>query len=143
MLTEKSKLNFQLVGEPVGKARPRFSAGRVYTPTKTADYERRLSTAAWQQMVVSNLTVTDKPVSVQIVMEAPIPKSWSKLDKKIAALGGRAPSKPDVDNVLKIILDACNGIVYRDDAQVVHVDIRKRYGAEASPGCVYVSMGWE
>ena len=36
--------------------------------------------------------------------------------------------KPDVDKLLRGILDACTGICYRDDAQVVQVFASKHYG---------------
>ena len=40
------------------------------------------------------------------------------------------PAPPDVDNVLKPILDAMNGVVYHDDSQVFRV-ISDRYDREA------------
>jgi Holliday junction resolvase RusA-like endonuclease len=36
--------------------------------------------------------------------------------------------KPDMDNVVKAIFDACNGVVYLDDKQVVKLSMMKRYG---------------
>jgi Holliday junction resolvase RusA-like endonuclease len=33
----------------------------------------------------------------------------------------------DLDNVLKPLLDALNGIVYRDDRQVAHLEFTKRF----------------
>jgi Holliday junction resolvase RusA-like endonuclease len=33
----------------------------------------------------------------------------------------------DLDNVTKAILDACNGIVYKDDAQIVRLHAVKQY----------------
>ncbi|WP_268602553.1 RusA family crossover junction endodeoxyribonuclease, partial [Escherichia coli] len=38
--------------------------------------------------------------------------------------------KPDSDNVEKAIKDGCNGVVYRDDVQVVDDGKTKVYGAE-------------
>lgn len=38
--------------------------------------------------------------------------------------------KPDIDNVIKIILDALNGIAYKDDCQVVEVIAVKKYTEE-------------
>ena len=35
--------------------------------------------------------------------------------------------KPDVDNVIKIILDALNGFAWHDDSQVVNLQIEKKY----------------
>jgi Holliday junction resolvase RusA-like endonuclease len=38
--------------------------------------------------------------------------------------------KPDLDNVVKAVLDALNGVVYLDDAQVVNLVATKRYATE-------------
>lgn len=35
--------------------------------------------------------------------------------------------KPDLDNIAKIILDSLNGIAYKDDSQVVELNISKKY----------------
>ena len=35
--------------------------------------------------------------------------------------------KPDIDNVLKVVLDALNGVAYKDDSRVVAVTARKIY----------------
>ena len=39
-------------------------------------------------------------------------------------------SVPDTDNVLKAVSDAMNGIVYRDDSQVVNAVVWKRYSEQ-------------
>lgn len=38
--------------------------------------------------------------------------------------------KPDADNVAKSILDALNGLAYKDDSQVANLLVFKQYGAE-------------
>jgi Holliday junction resolvase RusA-like endonuclease len=38
--------------------------------------------------------------------------------------------KPDLDNVAKAVLDAINGIVYVDDAQVINLVATKRYATD-------------
>ena len=38
--------------------------------------------------------------------------------------------KPDLDNVLKAVLDAMNDVVYVDDSQVVNMVAHKRYSAQ-------------
>jgi len=40
-------------------------------------------------------------------------------------------TKPDCSNYLKLLEDACNALVWRDDAQLVDVTIRKRFGETA------------
>ena len=37
--------------------------------------------------------------------------------------------RPDVDNFCKTVLDACNGLVWADDCQVIEVSGRKAYGS--------------
>jgi Holliday junction resolvase RusA-like endonuclease len=45
--------------------------------------------------------------------------------------GELLPSKkPDIDNVLKIVLDALNGVAYKDDSKVVSVSGKKIYSDE-------------
>lgn len=35
--------------------------------------------------------------------------------------------KPDIDNIAKAVLDALNSVAYRDDTQIVELQIRKQY----------------
>ena len=42
-------------------------------------------------------------------------------------------SKPDADNYAKLILDALNGVLWRDDAQVVRLFAEKVYCDLAHP----------
>ncbi len=44
-------------------------------------------------------------------------------------LGGKIlpAKKPDIDNVVKAVLDALNGVAYRDDTQVIELHVRKSY----------------
>jgi Holliday junction resolvase RusA-like endonuclease len=44
----------------------------------------------------------------------------------------RPTKKPDADNICKAVCDAMNGIVYKDDAQVVSLHFTKRYNTIAS-----------
>jgi Holliday junction resolvase RusA-like endonuclease len=39
-------------------------------------------------------------------------------------------SRPDVDNLIKIVLDSVLAIIYEDDAQVASLHIDKRYDAD-------------
>ena len=47
----------------------------------------------------------------------------------LAKLGGEElpTKKPDLDNVLKAVLDGLNGIAFVDDSQVVAITVRKKY----------------
>ncbi|HDG6220165.1 TPA: RusA family crossover junction endodeoxyribonuclease, partial [Staphylococcus aureus] len=39
-------------------------------------------------------------------------------------------TKPDIDNLIKTVLDACNGHVWKDDNQITEITSSKRYGLE-------------
>ena len=40
----------------------------------------------------------------------------------------RPIGKPDCDNLAKAVMDGCNEVLYFDDAQIVALSVRKRYG---------------
>ena len=118
-----------LPGEPIGKGRPRFAMGRTYTPPATVAYEYALKTEAALAMRQAGLEPFEGPVAVKVVAYFSIPKSWTKTRRASAHLH---TTKPDLDNVLKM-LDALNGVVWLDDAQVCEAKISKRYTTD-EPG---------
>jgi len=146
-------------GPPQGKARPtvgRFKtkAGRevatLRTPTKTVNYEARIS-MAWE-VAYPNQPPIEGPVSLDVWALFPLPDSRAgKIRTNIRAIekltkGGEhagsesvkgrirsmqlasaKTSRPDWDNVGKAVCDALNGIAWGDDAQVVDGRVRKKY----------------
>jgi Holliday junction resolvase RusA-like endonuclease len=123
------QVTYSVKGDPVGKQRPRFSRGRTYTPKKTVDYETIIASKASQAMGSSEPLQT--PVAIFIWIRHAIPASYSKKRKEACLNGLDWPKKPDLDNVAKVFLDAMNGIVYKDDVQVVKLRVSKRYDIEA------------
>ena len=70
----------------------------------------------------------EAPIEIYVTFYVPIPKSFSKKKKERAEEDLIKPTvKPDIDNYLKLLLDACNGILYRDDALIVSIHCQKRY----------------
>ena len=121
---------FTIPGQPVAKGRPRFArrgAGMAaYTPQKTQSYENLVKLVAASAM--QGREPSAAPMSLYIVLSMQIPASWSAKRRAMAAGGQiRATKKPDADNVLKSVKDGCNGIVWRDDAQVVIIMLQKKY----------------
>ncbi len=116
---------FTVDGPAVGKGRPRVStiAGRprMYTPAKTVAWEKLVAEAAHNAM--GNVLPSPHPWSVRIVIFAPIPASWPKRRQEAAKRGDEVPGKPDLDNVAKAVLDACNGVLYEDDKQVCRLRV--------------------
>jgi Holliday junction resolvase RusA-like endonuclease len=98
----------ELPGEPRGKERPRYGRGRVYTPNKTAAYERSLGWAARVAMGSRKPLLGPLKVTVTAFVAKPV-------------------GKPDADNILKC-LDSFNKIVWDDDSQIVDARIVKVCG---------------
>ena len=132
-------MEFIVEGNPQGKARPRFShkSGTVYTPAKTARYERLIRKAfldAGGETIPAGCYVA---ITVDAYFR--IPKSYTK-GKRLACQHNvnRPAKKPDIDNVLKAVMDALNGVAYEDDKQVVEVICRKWYSQ--STGFLKISV---
>lgn len=128
---ERRGVAFNVPGKPVGKGRPRAARrGKgitLYTPEKTATYESTVALFASQAM--AGRPLISGPVDVVMRVVLPIPASWSIRKKDHATDGIVMPTtKPDMDNVVKAIFDAINGVVWNDDTQVVDLLVRKRYG---------------
>lgn len=127
-----SMVYFFVPGKIQGKARPRFShrSGTVYTPGKTKSYERQIAEAYEAQ----SGPCFEGAVTVIIEAVFSIPKSWTRAKKAEAMEGKLTPGRPDIDNILKVVLDGLNGIAYEDDKQVMLVQCRKTYSADLAPG---------
>jgi Holliday junction resolvase RusA-like endonuclease len=118
-------------GEVIAKGRPRLSRfGHAYTPARTRNYEEHLRGLAVAAMV-GRERFEDIPLRVAMVVDVSVPESWPEKKKQSAVYGGILPTKrPDIDNYQKLVLDAMNGIIFRDDSQVVEIYSMKRYAAE-------------
>lgn len=89
-------------GDPVSKQRPRIGkAGKAYTPRATKQAE---SVIAWTIRADSR---SMKPSSGLFSVHV-----WF-FTKDLR--------RRDIDNLCKTVLDACNGIVWDDDSQVVEL----------------------
>ena len=113
-------------GVPVGKGRPRMTrSGHCYTPEKTRIYEDKIAFFGHQAM--AGKRPLEGYLTIQVEAVFPVPESWSKKKKKMALDGKLFPGRPDIDNILKAI-DGLNGVVWKDDAQIILAVVSKRYG---------------
>lgn len=115
-------IRFEIPGKPVPKARPRVVNGHAFTPEKTKAYEQLVAT----QYRAAGGTLHGNPVAVTIAVWYEMPKSWPKR-KKLDQKGLPHASKPDLDNVIKSILDGLNGVAWEDDAQVYKIHAVKHW----------------
>ncbi len=116
------ELAFFVPGVPIPKARPRMTrAGHTYTPAKTKGYEALVRRECL--LAMKGQAPMQQPLLLSAIFYLKLPESWP-LWKKAAALSGHLvpDGKPDLDNMLKAVCDAMNGIAYDDDSQVVCLD---------------------
>jgi Holliday junction resolvase RusA-like endonuclease len=125
-------VHVKLDGEPKGKGRPRFSRkmGVAFTPADTRKYEAALRYAAQEAMAGRDPILS--PCRVTITAKMPIPTSWPKWRQEAARNGKLlCVGKPDVDNLMKV-LDALNGVVFKDDSQIFSASVVKDYSDKPS-----------
>lgn len=118
-------------GKIQAKQRPRFNGKFVYTPQNTINYEN------WVKACYLEKYTNEKPLEtalqVTIIAFYEIPQSISKKKRQQMLEDEIYPTiKPDTDNIAKIILDSLNGIAYKDDKQVIRLQVEKRYAEEPS-----------
>jgi Holliday junction resolvase RusA-like endonuclease len=129
----------QVLGAPVAKQRPRFATttprGRplrrpvVYTPAETRAWEEDVG---WQvKACTGNHTPPEGPLDVCLVFWLPPPVLYRR-------------GEADADNLAKAVLDAGNGRLWRDDAQLARLAVEKRPAPTASRAGVTVAVAaWE
>ena len=126
-------VTFTVDGTPVGKQRARYARRgnfvQTYTPEKTRTYESLIKEKAIEAMGSSEPLET--PVTLYLYIRVPMPKSYSKKRIEACLNGSEQPTKkPDASNVLKSVEDGMNGVVYKDDSQIVNIHVTKVYSSE-------------
>ena len=137
------KIEF-FVPEIRGKGRPRLTkSGHAFTDEKTRNYENLVKLLAMEAMKKAGVTATDKPVKATINAFFEIPKSYTK--KKVQAIinGEIKPAKPDIDNIIKSILDGCNKIIFKDDVQIYSINATKSYITNLQRYGVHFIFEWD
>ena len=123
---------FEVKGDPVPKARARTvrKGGRTwsFTPKKVAAWEKLVKEEASKHFSQP----LSGPIQLSIIFYMDRPESRRK-DIWV-------PTTPDLDNLEKAVLDALNGVAYKDDRYVVAKNAQKRYIRRDEPRvCVRVT----
>lgn len=134
---------FTYYGEAIAKGRPRVTmAGgfaRAYTPNRTGAFESKIRAIAATEMARSGTHATPDACRVELYIVRAPNKSWSK--KKAAEMRGKPVTVGcDLDNQVKAICDALNGVVWEDDVQVADVRAIRRWGDVSSVSVRVVAM---
>jgi Holliday junction resolvase RusA-like endonuclease len=120
-----------------GRAVPWARAGRRATPTRSGkfhftrkrpdDYRVKIIVEARKAMGLRRPYVG--PLALTLIETRCIPTTWSKRRQAEAvATGIDCATRSDLDNVIKIVGDALNKLVWIDDGQICAITASKRYG---------------
>lgn len=117
-------------GNPKGKQRPRMTkTGLVYTPRETKDAELQIKVAYSREAGGVPFPI-EQPL--KLVLDVYYPLGQLRKTERQQALEAKLfpIKKPDIDNVLKLVMDALNGTAYEDDRQVVETVCKKYYSTQ-------------
>jgi len=128
----RAGLTVTVIGEPVPFARMRLGrTNQHFVPAAQRNFAAVLQIEAANAMRKANTTMFDEAVTLELTAEVSIPASWSNKKRNRAIAGEVVPTgRPDLDNLYKIVADAFNMVLFRDDSQVVSLRARKRYSVE-------------
>ena len=125
----KTTIMLNIPGEPVPQGRPRFHSRNgfvsVYDPPASKKYKEYVANFAKEHYAWN-------PIEGMVMMNCnfylPIPKSWPKKKQEMARNHEIRPSaKPDWDNYAKAMCDGLNGVLYKDDGQIVESSVKLFY----------------
>ena len=129
---------FEVPGRVIGKGRPRLNSytGVVYTPTRTKDYESLVE--QYFLLKYPRFKALEGRIKVNIIAYFSIPKTTRKSDINEMLENNISPTKkPDIDNIVKSILDSMNKFAFKDDNQITKLEVEKKYSIEDK---VYVKI---
>jgi Holliday junction resolvase RusA-like endonuclease len=99
---------------PVAASRPRVSRWGAYFTGTYKDF--RIEAKPVIEKITEGWQPTEAKLSVDIGIYPTKPKS-TKLEFP----------RPDIDNYIKSVLDLCNGVLWKDDSQIVSIEAEKRW----------------
>ena len=120
-------------GQPQGRPRAvRMGAGvRMYDPPKSKAYKQMVAAKVRSYMKINGIEMLEDPLIVHLNFYFKPPKSYTKKKLKLIEEGKLYYTKlGDVDNLAKGLLDGCNKLLFKDDAQIVSLTSSKHYGKE-------------
>lgn len=109
-------MRFTIPDKPVPASRPRVTSRGTYTPTR---YRRWLEAARWHL-----LSQKARPVEGPVVVDLSVEVDGITIEISAATETRPKRVRGDLDNYAKAALDACNGLAFADDSQVVELRAR-------------------
>jgi Holliday junction resolvase RusA-like endonuclease len=105
-----------------GRPIPQGSKSAAVVNGRAVMFEANKNHKAWRQTVsaaLEGLEPTLNPVRVELLFTFIQPKTVKRSHMSV---------KPDLDKLIRTVLDAATGRVFKDDSQVIILNARKDYG---------------
>lgn len=132
------ELSFEVAGDPPALKRPRHYRRRVYNPSQAE--QEAFRAAALPHLPSQPL---GGPLLARLEFRVLRPQGHYRSGRYSDQLKTAAPTFParrDLDNMVKFVLDALNGVAYGDDSQIVRLEALKIYDAAHAPGATLVHI---
>lgn len=120
-------LVFRIPGTPLAFARAGSNGKRRFTPRPQLNYMNLVKVTGSKAMKRAKLLPFDGPLYVSLNIQYPMPKTTEAKIRKGKLAHSHKTSRPDLDNLSKIVLDALNEIVWTDDAIIVSMNLQKGF----------------
>lgn len=126
------RISLRIAGRASTKQRPRFDprTKRTYTPPSNVVSENDVR-AVWREAGEPRIE-DETAIALELTVVVVRPAGHSKRDGSLSAEGLRHPvprnKKPDLDNAIKLVMDALNSRAYRDDVQVARISAWRVWG---------------
>jgi Holliday junction resolvase RusA-like endonuclease len=138
------EVGFVIPGPPRAKGRPHaFVLGdkpKFYQDAKTRSYESLVRSRAADAFAAADRF--DEPIAMRIEVTLEPARSESGVRQARMLAGAIRPVRiPDLDNVVKAVIDGCNGVAFRDDVLIVDLQASKIYGPAAQVAVIIRSLG--
>lgn len=137
----RSEVSFAVYGlaQPAGsKTAGRSKDGRMFVrddAKRSRPWKTQVAQAAGE--AVNGAGLLDGALELSVIFTVPRPKGHYGARGLRPSAPEHPTKRPDITKLLRAVEDACTGIVWRDDAQIVHQHARKRYG---EPACAEVRV---
>lgn len=119
-----------------GRARPMITSDAKGLKQWEAVIRTELQVAMRLAPKATVLALFDAPIAVGIRFHMPRPKKPKKTAKQYPT------TRPDCDKLARSVCDALQAVVFRDDSQVVALQVRKVYAAAGAKAEIVVES-WD
>jgi Holliday junction resolvase RusA-like endonuclease len=123
----KNAFTITIPGEPISQGRPRFARQgnfvKAYDPKKSRQGKEAVRFFVAEKMESEHWLLLEGPLHMRVQFGIKLPTSQER--KRTPVPRKWRTKKPDLDNLVKLVKDACSGIVYLDDNQIVKLSAEK------------------